>query len=159
MTVAQKRAVQMLIRAKSDVEIARLLRKSYSLLKLNRRRRSNISHRELWQDYELRLLGRIRDEELAKLLRRSVAAVAAKRESFDIPIFASQRIFWSPREIELLGKRPDKIVARMLGRTRYAVQLKRHSLGISQCWEKRRAWTASEVLCLARGGTPKWPKD
>src|ERR1051326_4726439 len=73
-----------------------------------------------------------------KLLRRSVPAVAAKRESLDIPIFAPQRIRWAKREIELLGKRPDAVVARMVGRSRYAVQLKRYSLGIPQCWERAR---------------------
>src|SRR5205823_12479466 len=129
-TASQKAAVRELIRAKSDREIARLLRQSYRLLNLHRRRRSTISHRERWTDYELRLLGRIRDEELAKLIRRGVTAVAGKRESLGIPIFAPQRIRWSKREIELLSKRPDAVVARMLGRTRYAVQLKRYSLGI-----------------------------
>jgi len=123
----------MLIRAKSDREIARLLRKSYHVLNLHRRLHLSVSHRERGTDYELRLLGRIRDGELAKLLRRSSAAVAAKREALDIAIFLPQRIRWSRREIELLGKRPDAVMARMLGRTRYAVQLKRHSLGVPQC--------------------------
>src|ERR1700734_3967720 len=132
---AEKNAIRELIHAKSEREIARILRQSYQLLNLHRRRRSNISHREQWMDYELRLLGRMRDEELAKWLRRSPGAIAARRESFGITIFAPQRSRWSRREIELLGKRPDPVVARMLGRTRYAVQLKRHSLGISQCWE------------------------
>ena len=85
-TAAQRLAIQKLFRAKSDREIARLLRKSYHLLNPHRRR-SNVSHRERWADYELRLVGRIRDDELAKLLRRSPAAVAAKRESLCIPIF------------------------------------------------------------------------
>ena len=131
LTAAQRLAIRMLVSAKSDREIGRLLRKSYQVLNLHRRRLSSISHRERWTDYELRLLGRIRDEELAKLLRRSPAAVAAKRETLDIAIFLPQRIRWSRREIELLGKRPDALVARMLSRTRYAVQLKRHSLGIT----------------------------
>src|SRR5438128_7638719 len=72
LSAAQRMAVQSIIRAKSDREIARLLRQSHRLLNLHRRRRSTISHRERWTDYELRLLGRIRDEELAKLLRRGV---------------------------------------------------------------------------------------
>src|SRR5579859_2938492 len=148
LTPAQRLAVKQLIRARSDREIARLLRQSYQLLNLHRRRRPTISHRERWTNYELRLLGRIRDEELAKLLRRSRGAIAAKREFMDIPICAPRRIRWSTREIELLVKRPDSVVARMLGRTRYAVQLKRHSLGISHCWEDRRAWTASEDALL-----------
>jgi hypothetical protein len=147
-TAAQLLAIQKLIRAKSDREIARLLRKSHRLLKLHCRRRSGASHSEKWTDYELRLVGRIRDEELAKLLRRTPGAVAAKREYLDIPIFMSQRIRWSRREIELLGKRPDAVVGRMLGRTRYAVQLKPHSLGIPQCWENRREWTAKEDALL-----------
>jgi hypothetical protein len=147
-TAAQRLAIRQLIRAKSDREIARLLRKSHRLLNLHCRRRSGGAQSERWTDYELRLVGRIRDEELAKLLRRTPGAVAAKRESLDIPIFMPQRILWSRREIELLGKRPDNVIARMLRRTRYAVQLKRHSLGIPQCWENRRAWTPEEDVQL-----------
>gem|GEM_PF-2373724 len=145
---SQRLAIQKLIRAKSDREIARLLRQSHRLLNLHSRRRSSVSHRERWMDYELRLLGRIRDEELANLLRRGVTAVAGKRESLGISIFAPQRFRWVKREIELLGKRPDAVVARMLGRTRYAVQLKRHSLGIPQCWETAKPWTRAEEALL-----------
>jgi len=59
LTAAWQSAIKMLIRTKSDREIGRLLRKSYNLLNLHRRRRSSVSHRERWTDYELRLLGRI----------------------------------------------------------------------------------------------------
>ena len=124
MTAVQRLAIQRLIRAKSDREIARLLRKSHRLLNLHRRRGSGISHSERWTDYELRLVGRIRDEELAKLLRRTSTAVAANRESLDIPIFSPQRIRWLSREIELLGRRSNAAVARILGRTRYAGAIK-----------------------------------
>src|SRR6266446_7198009 len=86
LTVSQRSAIQRLIRAKSDREIARLLRQSYRLLDLHCRRCSTISHRERWTDYELRLLGRIRDEELAKLLRRGVTAAAGKRASLGLCI-------------------------------------------------------------------------
>src|SRR4051812_5350149 len=102
-TAAEREAIRELIRAKSDREIGRLLRQSYRVLNLHRRRRSTSSHRERWTDYEIRRLGRIRDDELAKLVRRGVTAVAGKRESLGIPIFAPQRIRWSKREIELLG--------------------------------------------------------
>jgi hypothetical protein len=142
-TATHRWAIQKLIRAKSDREIARLLQRSYHRLNPHRRR-SNVSHRERWADYELRLVGRIRDEELAKVLRRSAGAVAAKRESLDIPIFMPQRIRWSRREIKLLGKRPDSVVGRMLGRTRYAVQLKRHSLGI-HTWKEADCCAAIQM--------------
>jgi len=151
LTAKQKSAIRRLIAAKSDREIARLLRQTHRRLNLHQRPRSRISHRERWLDYELQLLGRMRDEELARFLRRSPGAVAAKRESLGIAIFAPRRTAWSPREIELLGKRPDPIVARMLGRTKFAVQLKRHSLGIPQCWENRRAWTEEENRLLGTG--------
>ena len=114
LTTKQQSAIRGLIRAKSDGEFARLLRQSHRLLNLHRRRRSSILHRERWTDYELRLLGRIRNEELAKLLRRGVSAVAGKRESLGLPMFAPQRVRWSMREIEVLGKRPDGVEARML---------------------------------------------
>jgi hypothetical protein len=148
LSAAQRLAIQNIIRAKSDREIARILRQSYRLLNLHHRRRSGWSRRERWMDYELRLLGRMRAKEMARLFRRSANAVAAKRESLGIAIFAPQRMRWSRREIELLGKRPDAVVARMLGRTRYAVQLKRHSLGIPQCWENRRPWSPEEDALL-----------
>jgi hypothetical protein len=111
LTAAQRLAIQKLIRTKSDRELARMLQKSHRLLNLHCRRRSGGSHSERWTDYELRLVGRIRDEELAKFLRRSRGAVAAKREFLDIPIFSLQRIRWSNRETELLGERPESIVA------------------------------------------------
>ena len=78
-STAERAAIREIVRAKADREIARLLRRSYRLLNLHRRRRSTISNRERWQNYELRLLGRIRDEELAKLLRRGVGVIAYKR--------------------------------------------------------------------------------
>lgn len=148
LTPAQKAAVRELIRAKSDREIARLLRQSHRLLNLHRRVRSGRIVREQWTEYELRLLGRIRDERLAKLIHRSAGAIAAKREALEIPIFAPQRIRWSKREIELLGQQPDAAVARLLGRTRYAVQLKRYSLGIPPRWENARIWTPAEEALL-----------
>ena len=83
-TAAQQLAIQRLIRAKSDREIARLSQGSYHQLNPHRRR-SNVSHRKRWADYERRLVARIRDEELAKLLRRSAAAVAAQREPPQAP--------------------------------------------------------------------------
>src|SRR5215469_8151988 len=150
LSITQQRAILRILRAKSDREIASLLRQSYRLLNLHTRRRSNWSRRERWTDYELRLLGRMRDEEMAKLFRRNRNAVAAKRESLGISIFAPQRIRWCRREIELLGKRPDSVIARMIGRTRFAVQLKRHSLGISQCWEHARPWTQAEDKLLGK---------
>jgi hypothetical protein len=150
LTRTQRLAIRELLRAKSDREIARLLRQSYRVLNLHRRRGSGRSHHEKWTRYELRLLGRIRDEEFGVLLRRSPEVVAGKRQSLGIPIFAPKRLLWSEREVELLGKRPDPVVARMIGRTRYAVQLKRHSLGIPQCWENRRLWTGKEESLLGK---------
>ena len=67
-SAAQRQAIQNIIRARSDREIARLLRQSYRLLNLHRRRRSGWSRRERWTDYELRLLGRMRDDEMGRLL-------------------------------------------------------------------------------------------
>ncbi len=80
-THARQSAIRELIRAKSDREIACLVRQSHRLLNLHRRRQSSLSHRERWNDCEYGLLGRIRDEELAKLLRRGVSAAPGKRES------------------------------------------------------------------------------
>ena len=70
LTPTQQSAIRKLIRAKSDREIARLLRQSHRLRTLHRRRRSCISHRERWTDYELRLLG-----QMLQLLRGKEGAV------------------------------------------------------------------------------------
>src|SRR5580698_7431576 len=91
LTARQQSAVRQIIRAKSDREIARLLRQSYRLLNLHRRRRASRAHPQRWTDYEVRLLGRMRDEELAKLLHRTKVGVAGKRETLGISIFAPQR--------------------------------------------------------------------
>jgi len=98
LTASQKAAIRKILRAKSDREIARLLRQSYRVLNLHRRQRSTISHRERWTDYELRLLGEFGMRN-AKLLRRGVTAVEGKREALGIPVFAPQRIRWSKREL------------------------------------------------------------
>jgi hypothetical protein len=91
LTAKPKSAIRRLIAAKSDLEIARLLRQTHRLLNLYNRPRSRISHRERWLDCEPQLLGRIWDEDLALFLRRSPGAVAAKRKSLGIPIFAPRR--------------------------------------------------------------------
>ena len=84
----QQQAIREILRAKTDREIARMLRQSYRLLNLHKRKPSNISHREPWTEYELKLLGKMRDEEMSKIFTRSTTAIAAKRESLGIPIFA-----------------------------------------------------------------------
>ncbi len=74
LTPEQKQAVRQVLRGKSDREIARLLRQSYRLLNLHRRCRSGVSHRECRTDYELLLLGRMRDQPMERLFHHSTAA-------------------------------------------------------------------------------------
>src|SRR5438132_12245207 len=99
-----QKAIREILRAKTDREIARLLRQSYRVLNLHKRQWTGRFHRERWTEYEIKLLGKMRDEEMSKIFKRSTTAIAAKRESFGISIFQPQRIRWSKREIEMLGK-------------------------------------------------------
>src|SRR5689334_22166191 len=109
------------IRDKSDAEVARLLRRSYFAGRSSKLRRAKHLV-EWWAKREIMLLGRLTDEDLARLLGRTVRSVRAKREKLRIPIFAPAVRIWTSAELRLLGTRPDQQIAEELGRTRHAVQ-------------------------------------
>jgi len=127
------------IRDKSDAEVARLLRRSHFAGRTPKLRRAK-KLVEWWDEKELKLLGRMADEDLARQLGRGIRSVRARREKLHIPVFAPAVRAWTRAELRLLGTRPDQQVADELGRTRHAVQGKRYSLGIPPFWEHRKTW-------------------
>src|SRR5216110_712390 len=117
------------LKARSDSEIARLLRRTHQLRARRRTRRAkNVV--EWWSEKEIKLLGTRPDEELARFLGRGINTVRYKRERLHIPVFDPAVRAWTRPELRLLGKATDEQVAKDIGRTRCAVQLKRHALGI-----------------------------
>ena len=150
-----------LLGVRTDEEIARLLgisigmvakRRNMLKIPLSRRqfeqaRRARTmkeigGHNGRWAAEEDELLGTMPDEELARHLHRSVAAVAMRRAQRLIPKFDSRQRRWTPQEDALLGKHPDQEVARTLGRPYKAVHKRRTLLGIPVCRANQLIWTA-----------------
>ena len=82
-----------------------------------------------WEKWEIALLGKAPDEEVARQIGRNEAAVAAKRRSLGIPKKLPE--YWTPDKIALLGAMSDSDVARQIGRNPVTVAAKRRSLGIA----------------------------
>src|SRR5256885_1152393 len=83
------------VRAKSDAELARLLRSSHQLKRRRKLRRAK-KQVDWWLDQEIKLLGTMPDEDLARRLGRPVKTVRSKRQRLHIPIFASKSQPWMP---------------------------------------------------------------
>jgi hypothetical protein len=87
-----------------------------------------------WSHREVRLLGTVPDQELAKRLGRSPSAVVCARLRFGRPKPPGQRPRgkpWTQRELNLLGTEPDAKLARRFGRTIHAVKRKRSLLSVN----------------------------
>jgi hypothetical protein len=82
-----------------------------------------------WQARELRLLGKLPDEEVARRTGRSAGAARRKREALGIVNPASRT--WTPEELALLAAAGDAEVARRKGRTPWAVNMKRKALRVA----------------------------
>lgn len=80
----------------------------------------------LWTEREEKLLGTAGDDEIAKKIRRTRAAVGARRNILGIPAWnATYARPWTAQEEALLGTIPDRALARKLKRTFNAVQCRR----------------------------------
>src|SRR2546430_15911941 len=96
---------------------------------------------EPWTRKEDQMLGRIPDAELARKLKRTLAAVAQRRSKRGIPKANAQRHYWDRKQEALLGKLPDEKIARRLGRSLFSVKVRRIRLGIPHPAPKNRPWT------------------
>jgi hypothetical protein len=129
---------------KSRRELKRLLG-SQARPDVNRRgRRKLLSAFKHWQKWELALLGKCPDQELARRTGRTVKAIEQHRKRFHIKMFNSPVQRWQKWERDLLGKISDQNFARRTGRkvtavrnTRSIFGVKRHGGRLIQPWEKR----------------------
>src|SRR6266853_6268585 len=96
-------------------EVERLLPKRAIAFKKSQGRILKASN--LWQEWEIRLLGRLPDRDVARRTGRTCRAAASKRRQLGFlrrpPRSAAP---WTPEHLRLLGKFPDKEVARKLNR-------------------------------------------
>src|SRR5438876_6864938 len=115
----------------SERELQRLLGHAYRPGAGKSKRSGQGGGRENYQEWtqaELELLGKMTDDAAAKLLKRKVRSVRAKRSALGIPLVPE--VFWTQRELDLLGTMPDEEAASRLGRrTLRAVEAKRQQMG------------------------------
>lgn len=76
------------------------------------------------------LIGCLPDEEVARRLNRSVAAIVVRRSMLGREKPGTTRRPWKAAEIALLGRHPDAELAVRFNRTEEAVSVKRGKLGI-----------------------------
>jgi DNA-binding CsgD family transcriptional regulator len=99
------------------------------------------------------------DEEVARRIGHSVAAIAYRRSTRGIPKFNARRMpSLTAEQKALLGKMPDEEVARRLGRSVSSIVAYRGNLRIPifvpaggrPARAKRRPWTASDIALLGK---------
>lgn len=103
---------------------------------------------KFWQQWEIELLGKVPDAEVAKRTGRTRSAIQVKREKLRI-LYMRMRD-WPENELRLLGKHSDREVARMTQRTLTAVQSKRQDLRLPSATCVQRDWTKQEDALLGR---------
>ena len=86
-----------------------------------------------WTPAEIRLLGKLADDEVAGRINRSVAAVIQRRELLHIPKPNPKLTDWTAAEDKVLGTRPDDEIAHRLKRTLSGVSHRRVRLKIPAC--------------------------
>jgi biotin operon repressor len=108
--------------------------------------------RNPWEEWEIRMIGRYSDQELARRIGRGYFSVMRKRRALGIPPFMPHQK-WDPREIQFLTDHPgeftDAELSRKLGRSRHSVGNKRKELGLPP---KRRPlqWTRKTLALLGQ---------
>src|SRR6266581_1595996 len=115
----------------SERELQRLLGHAYRPGAGKSKRPGRGGGRENYQEWTqaaLEPLGKMTDDDAAKLLKRKVESVRAKRWALGIPL-VPREVFWTQRELDLLGTMPDEEAASRLGRTFRAVEAKRQQMG------------------------------
>jgi hypothetical protein len=89
------------------------------------------------------------DMKLARRLKRSYDAVAARRLNQGIPSCNPKRKLWRPHDDQVLGTRTDHQIAMLLQRTVHSIRNRRRKLGIPTKLAKNyRPWTNAEDRML-----------
>lgn len=83
-----------------------------------------------WTAKEDSLLGTMRDEKVARRLKRTLESVKGRRRKLRIPVFAPKRRNWPAEEDKLIGTLPDAEIARRFGRSLDAVGMRRRQLSL-----------------------------
>jgi hypothetical protein len=89
--------------------------------------------RAAWTAAEIELLGKLPDDEVARVIQRSISAVLERRELLHIPKQNPILPRWTAAEEKLLGTRPDKAIAKLLNRPIGGVIHRRVRLRIPAC--------------------------
>ena len=102
-----------------------------------------------WPPEENALLGTMPDMKLARRLKRSYDAVAARRLNQGIPSCNPKRKLWRREDDQVLGTRPDAQIAMLLQRTLHSIRNRRRKLGIpTKLAINYKPWTKAEDRLL-----------
>lgn len=144
----------------SDAEVARML--GLPVHAVNYRRRmlgiepymppARARQGRRWRAWELRLLGKVPDPEVARRLRVSVSVVVYKRRCLGIPSCGNwgRRIEWTPELVAALGRISDAEIARRYRISKPSIQAKRQELWIAPFQEENRVVRRPELAKVAR---------
>ena len=116
--------------SKSGREVARLLGHQAPAAARRPTRRKAPQASNQWQPWEIELLGKKPDRDVARQIGRSHATVKNRRKSLRIPSLTPMRR-WTEDENRLLGTLPDAELARRFNRGLTAIQQQRMKLRIS----------------------------
>lgn len=144
------------LRARSDEEVARLLRRSHvfaRVRKLRRRGRVKGVKSPDWNDREIRLLGTRPDSVIARMLDRSIAGVQLKRHRLGIRPHRDKYI-WSVKHLALLGTMSDQKLSVIVGKSPSAVRAMRHSKTRIRFRTGPPGWSQAKIHLL--GTRPDW---
>jgi len=112
--------------------------------------------KEPWTAAELKLVGTMPDEEVARRTGRSVGAVGRRRGQSQPQEPGSKIEPWTSEEDKLLGTVTDREAARLLDRSVAAVSHRRARLGIPARHPKAtRRWTRDEEKLLGTQPDPE----
>lgn len=135
-----------------DVALLRTITEKLEAVSKPRKVKVRVFTGRQWSESELALLGKDKDDVVARKVGVSTSAVAAKRRELYIPPFRppgnpSQRV-WSDEELSLLGNASDSDIAARLKVSITTVGNKRRALGISRYSKPERDWSAEEIALL-----------
>jgi hypothetical protein len=87
-------------------------------------------HFKFWKPEELKLVGILRDEEVAARTGHTVNAVTLRRNAMGLPMPHARIYRWKSEHDKLLGALPDREVAARIGCRLTSVEQRRRRLGI-----------------------------